>query len=86
MYQDQTKESEISLLLLLGVSKKLQVKPSQHTCAEDLLQSHASSVMDSWVSVSPYEPRLVNFVVLALLVSLAPLAHTILPPPLPRIP
>lgn len=55
------------------------------TYAEGLVQTHANSLVDSSVSVIPYEPKLVGSVGF-LVVSLAPLASTILPPLFHRIP
>jgi hypothetical protein len=48
-------------------------------CAEGLYQSHACSLVGSSVSVSPYGPKLVDSLCF-LMVSLAPLAPTILHP------
>ena len=54
-------------------------------CAQGLGESCAGSLVVGSVSVSPYEPKLVDFVGF-LVLSLSPLAPTILPPLVGRIP
>lgn len=80
--QKQAEESEIAPALSVRSST---IRPSytaiKYMYAEGLDQSHAGFLVGS-VSVSPYEPRLVDFVDF-LVLSLTPLTATILPSSLP---
>ena len=65
--QEQAKESEIPQLLLLGVL----ISITKHNIyVEDLAQAHGGSVIATSVSVSSYEPYLVDYLGYILLVSL----------------
>jgi hypothetical protein len=51
------KESEIHMLPPIGFSQKT---PSYNIYAEDLMQGHTGTLLATSVSVSPYEPCLVD--------------------------
>lgn len=54
-----------------------------YICIEGLGLSHSCSLVDSSVFISPHGPRIVGSIDF-LVVSLTPLAPSILPPPLPQ--
>ena len=71
-FQNQTKKSETPQLSLLGVQQNPKLN-KHHIFAKDLQICEGTMITTS-VSVSPYEPCLVDSVDHVLLVSLAPLA------------
>lgn len=77
----KVKASEISLTLTVKESHRNTKIPNHNIYAEDICQIHVGSLIVTSVSVNPYAHRLFDSVSLALVVSMIPLAPTILPPP-----
>jgi hypothetical protein len=81
--KEQAKESEIVLLSLLGIPQSYQAN-CHNLFSEGLVQTHTGAVPATSVSVSPYEPCLVDSVGHVLLCAPSPLTPTLFLPPLSR--